>query len=564
MKRNLNLLLIITITALLTGAGTSVFFLFHKGHGDDEVATHAEKRMYHCPMHPNYISDKPGSCPICGMTLVPVNSNEHGSDGEKTQGGKRKIMYYRDAMKPWITSDKPGKASDGMDLVPVYEGDSDDNGTGIKIDPTTIQNMGVTTAPVVMRSLHKEIRTSATLENNETGVHIVNTKIMGYVEKLYIDFTGQPVRKGQPLLSIYSPDLVSTQEEYLQALRYSKGLSGSSQIAQGGAEALVESAKRRLQNWDISESQIQSLAERGTPQKTMTIFSPANGVVLEKMVVTGQSIDAGMPLYKIANLSTIWAMANVYQDDLPYVKKGMKAEIEISSIPGKKFEGTVQFISPVLDMNSKTAQVRIEIPNTADFQLKPQMFAEVNVLSPVVEHGTAIPEQAVIHSGTRNVVIVSLGNGYFKPVEVKVGMTADGYIQIIDGLQEGQTIVTSSQFLIDSESNLRAAVSKMSGPDSSENSPENRTPEQDHKGHSMPGMGMNGKTVDNVASTPASMDAGAENNTLSIDDQKDKKETSTSTVEKGKVIYICPMDKDVVSDKPGKCPKCGMNLVKTE
>jgi Cu(I)/Ag(I) efflux system membrane fusion protein len=467
MNRKLILFVIIILTIIIAGAGTFTHFFGHKD--NSKLADVSKKQMYHCPMHPSYISDKPGDCPICGMKLVPVNQNEH----------------------------------DQISAI-AKENEGGNDGSQIKIDPTTVQSMGVTTAIVENKKLKKEIRTSATLENDETGVYIVNTKYSGYVEKLFIDFTGQTVRKGQPLLTVYSPDLVSTQEEYLQALRYSQGLSGGSQIAHDGAQSLVESAKRRLLNWDISESQIEELTKRGIPQKAMTIFAPANGVILEKMVIAGQNIEAGMALYKIADLSKIWAMANVYQEDLPYIKTGLTAEVELSSMPGKTFEGKVQFISPVLDMNSKTAQVRIEIPNTSDYTLKPQMFANVRILSPVSENGIAIPEQAVIHSGTRNIVIISPGNGYFKPQEVQLGATADGYVEVLDGLKEGQIIVTSSQFLIDSESNLRTAIDKMTGPES-----EKKTPEK-------------------------------QNN----------------------VVFICPMDKDVVSDKPGKCPKCGMDLVK--
>ena len=407
-------------------------------------------------MHPNYISDKPGNCPICGMKLVPFNKE----------------------VSPQPTGNTAeGRGNDGGDA-------------GVKIDPTTVQNMGVTTALVEERILAKEIRTSAMIENNETSVYIVNTKIMGYIEKLYVDFTGQSVKKGQPLLSIYSPDLVSTQEEYLQARGYAQGLSGGSQVAQAGAQDLVESAKRRLRNWDISEAQIDSLAQRGIPQKSMVIYASSSGVVLEKMVIAGQNVTPGMPLYKIADLSKVWAMANIYQEDIAYVKVGMNAEVELSSIPGKLFKGKVQFISPVLDETSKTAQIRIEIPNTPDYLIKPQMFASVKILSPITIHGIAIPEQSVIHTGNRSVVIISQGNGYFKPQEVKLGATAEGYVQVLVGLKEGQTIVTSSQFLIDSESNLKTAINKMtgmSGVDSTMPGKQN-VPEHNHQMPNMPGM----------------------------------------------------------------------------
>jgi membrane fusion protein, copper/silver efflux system len=386
----------------------------HKANNADAVSV--KKRIYHCPMHPNYLSDKPGTCPICGMNLVPVNGNEAG-----------------------------GEAG------------------AVKIDPATVQNMGVTTETVAARSLKKAIHISATIDLNETAVSIVNTKIMGWVEKLFIDYTGQAVQKGQPLLEIYSPDLVSTQDEYLQAVRYLKNLpEGASDNARKGAADLVESGRRRLLNWDIPQSELAALEDRGAAKRTMTIFAPSNGVVLEKMVAAGQNVMPGMELYKVADLSMVWAIANVYQEDLPYVKIGTDAVIDVPSITGKTFTGRVQFISPVLVASTKTAAVRIAVRNTADLLLKPQMFANVTVQSPLSKNALSVSQQAVIHTGQRNIVIVALGNGYFRPQEVTLGMSAGDYVQVLTGLSEGQTIVTSSQFLIDSESNLKSAVMNMS------------------------------------------------------------------------------------------------------
>ena len=368
-------------------------------------------------MHPNYLSDKPGNCPICGMKLVPVHADETG-----------------------------GEAGE------------------VKIDPTTVQNMGVTTETVAERDLKKEIRVSGTIDLNETAISIVNTKIMGWVEKLFIDYTGQKVKKGQPLLTIYSPDLVSAQEEYLQAIHYLQSLpQGITSDARKGAEQLVESGKRRLQNWDIPDKAIAALEERNAPEKAMTIYSPSDGVVLEKMVVAGQNVMPGMALYRVADLSIVWAIANVYQEDLPYVKVGTEAAIEVASIAGRTFQGRLQFVSPVLDASTKTAAVRIAIRNTTDLLLKPQMFANVTIQSPLSRNVLSVSQQAVIHTGQRNIVIVSVGNGYFKPQEVTLGMSAGGYVQVLSGLAKGQTIVTSSQFLIDSESNLKKAISQMSG-----------------------------------------------------------------------------------------------------
>lgn len=379
----------------------------------------AKKQIYHCPMHLNYFSDKPGVCPMCGMKLVPVNGDTASRD-------------------------------DGS----------------VTIDPVTVQNIGVQTETVAVRSLKKDIRVSANIDLDETAVSIVNTKIMGWVEKLFVDFTGQPVKKGQPLLSLYSPDLVSTQEEYLQTVRYRKSLSETASVeARKGADDLVASSKRRLMNWDIPESEIKALEERGMPQKAMIVYSPSSGVVLEKMVVAGQNLAAGTALYKIADLATVWAIANVFQEDISYVKVGMETSVTLPSVPDRTFSGRVQFIAPVLDPTTKTAAVRIAIRNTPDYVLKPSMFANVQVVSPVAKNALSVSRQSVIHTGTRDIVIVALDNGRFKPVEVKLGMSADGFVQIVSGLAEGQTIVTSSQFLLDSESNLKVAMDKMGGMD---------------------------------------------------------------------------------------------------
>ena len=435
-----------------------------------EVRAAAKKVIYHCPMHPNYLSDKPGNCPMCGMKLVPVNEPAATSpEALGTTPGKKehKILYYRDAMNPSYTSPEPGKVPDGMDLVPVYADETGGEAGEVKIDPTTVQNMGVATEVVSERDLKKEIRVSGTIDLNETEISVVNTKIMGWVEKLFIDYTGQAVKKGQPLLTIYSPDLVSAQEEYLQAIRYLKSLpEGMTSDARKGAEQLVESGKRRLLNWDIPDKAITALEERNSPGKAMTIYSPSDGVVLEKMVVAGQNVMPGMPLYKLADLSVVWAIANVYQEDLAYVKIGTEATTEVPSIAGRTFTGKVQFLSPVLDPSTRTAAVRIAIRNTPDRLLKPQMFANITIQSPLSKDVLSVSQQAVIHTGPRNIVIVSLGNGRFKPQEVTLGMGANGFVQVLAGLAAGETIVTSSQFLIDSESNLKKAISQMGGMDS--------------------------------------------------------------------------------------------------
>jgi RND family efflux transporter MFP subunit len=424
----------------------------------NESNTPGERKIlyYRDPMNPQITSPTPKKSSD-GMDFVPVYGESAGASGEK------RIAYYKDPMHPWFTSDKPGKAPDcGMDMVPVYEGESDTK--GIKIDPVTVQNIGVKTEVVQRRKLNKIIRAVGKIDLDETKVYSVNTKIMGWVEELYVDYTGKVVRKGEPLLELYSPELVSTQEEYLQAIRYRNQLRQSSiEEARKGADALVESAKRRLVYWDITGEEIRQLEERGAPKKTMTFYSPVNGIVMNKMVFKGKAAMAGMDLYKIADLSTVWIIADIYQFELPWVKVGQQAEIELSYLPGRTFKGTITYIYPMLSMETKTAKVRVEVRNTPSLDFKPEMYATVKLISPVVVDAVAIPDQAIIRSGERNIAVIALGGGYFDPREIKLGLMADGYVQVLEGINEGEKIVTSSQFLIDSESNLKAAVGFMLG-----------------------------------------------------------------------------------------------------
>lgn len=491
--------------------------------------------LYHCPMHTTYFSNKPGDCPICGMKLVPVNAE--GSPGSKNS--ERKILYYRDPEKPWATSEKPGKTAEGKELEPVYEDDAA-AGHAIKIEPAVVQNMGVATEKVKVRKLQRDIRTGGNVEINETRVSVVNAKVMGWVEKLYVDFTGQEVKAGQKLLDLYSPELVSAQEEYLEALRYRKSLLTSTPEARDGAANLIASAKQRLLNWDMSEQDLARLETEQRAQRTIPFYAPVNGIVLEKMVVTGQNVMPGMAFYKIADVSRVWVIANVYQDDLPFIATGQSAKIELASQPGRLLKGVVSFISPVLDMSSKTAQVRIEVENTQDHPLKPNMFASVQIVSPLSVSAVSVPEQSVIRSGKRNIVIVALGNGYFKPLEVRLGISAQGYVQVLNGLHEGETIVTSSQFLIDSESNLAAVVRQMTSQPEEEQKIEKDSVAGHAPGHqhSSRGTGGDSKTVN----TPG---------------QKKLKSEQ-------KVVYTCPMHPQIVQDHPGKCPLCGMNLVRKQ
>jgi len=381
--------------------------------------------------------------------------------------GERTILYYRNPMNPAVTSPVPMKDEMGMDYAPVYaEGSgagAEAPGKGAKIDPAVIQKIGVVTEPARKRILTRTIRASGIVDFNEKNLFDLNAKIMGWADQLYVNYTGQPVSKGQALFELYSPELVSGQEEYLQSLNYLRQVQDSPDPATiDRARQMAESAKRRLLYWDIPESEIKALEKRGTPNKNLIIRSPAQGVVIEKMIIQGQKIEPGMELYKIADLTTVWVFADIYQDELAWVKLGQNADISLSYLPGQKFSGAITYISPTLEMESKTVKVRIEVNNTSAFDLKPGMFATVEIRSTLPGPVLAAPEQSIIHSGERNLAVIALGNGYFEPRELSLGVNADGYVQILEGVSEGEQIVVSSQFLIDSESNLKAAVQQLS------------------------------------------------------------------------------------------------------
>jgi RND family efflux transporter MFP subunit len=467
--RKISLSRILIVSTVLFAAGGAFFWAGCSKKADTHIQS-GQETVYHCPMHPNYLSHQPGNCPICGMKLVPVNSS-----APQTENGKGKILYYRDAMNPSHTSDKPGKAPDGMDLVAVYEGEG--GGNGVKIDPAMIQSIGVQTEKAAMRALTRDVRATATIMPDERRVSIITTKVMGYVEKLFVNYTGQRVKVGQPLYSVYSPDLVSAQAEYLQVFK---------NIDSKDSGQLLRNARKRLMNWDITEAQIAELEKRGTPERALTIVSPAEGLVAEKMVVEGQTIEPGMQLYKLIDYSRVWAEAAIYQQDVPLVNIGQKGTIDLDYYPGEHFTGSITYIAPELNMESRTLKVRLETPNTPTFKIKPGMNATVTIHSTVNKKAITVPDQAVIHSGTRTLVVIAKGGGYFEPREIKIGQTAQGYTEVVSGVREGEEIVVSSQFLIDSESNLKAAIMKMGGKkDTTETSPSTNNTAMDS---TMPGM----------------------------------------------------------------------------
>jgi Cu(I)/Ag(I) efflux system membrane fusion protein len=331
-----------------------------------------------------------------------------------------------------------------------------------QISPEKQQLIGVKIGQVEMRPLEKIIRTVGRVDYDEKRIVSVSLKVGGWIEDLYVDFTGKYVKKEEPLLTIYSPELVSTQEEYLLALQAKKSLSKSPfpEVA-GSGDSLAESANRRLKLWDITDEEIRNLEETGQAKKTVTLYSPFTGFVLEKATYKGMNVMPGTALFKLADLSVVWLYADIYEYELPFIRLGQQASIQLTYLPGETFIGKAIYIYPSLNAETRTAKVRFEIPNPHG-KLKPEMYANVEIKVRLGQK-LAVPEGAIIDTGVRQIAILDKGSGYFEPREVKVGSKVDGYYEVIKGLKAGERIVTSANFLIDSESNLKEAMGGMAG-----------------------------------------------------------------------------------------------------
>ncbi len=387
-----------------------------------------------------------------------------GGDGPCPGGAS--ALYWKAPMDPTYIREEPGKAPMGMDLIPVCTGEqsSAEQAGGIRIDPSVVQSIGVRSAPVSHRDLARKVRTVGRVTYDERLVEHVHTKIQGWVEHLHVEYVGEIVEGGQPLLEIYSPELVSTQEELLLAARYrdATAKSGFKDVSEGG-QSLYEATRRRLELWDIRQQDIDRLLETGEVRKTVTLYAPTQGVVTHMAVRHGMEVGPKDNLYTIADLSRVWVYADIYEYELPWIAVGQQGTVELSYLPGRSFQGSVTYVYPFLDPKSRTARVRIELPNP-DLILKPEMYANVTIETDIHRGVLAVPEEAVIRSGRRSIAIVALGDGRFEPREVTLGLdSGDGWLEITDGLHAGEQVVTSGQFLIDSESKLQEAVQKFLG-----------------------------------------------------------------------------------------------------
>lgn len=405
---------------------------------------------------------------VAGVTAgYWMGSRSSGGPPREAAGGMkevRRILYYRNPMGP-DTSPVPKKDPMGMDYIPVYESGepkADVPAGAVKISLDKVQLLGVRSEAAELRELRRTVRAVGTIQANERSLYMVAPRFEGWIEKLYVNTTGQSVRRGQPLMQVYSPDLVTAQEEYLIALRGADKLKGSGSDAQAVIQQVADDSLRRLRNWGISDQELQALRRNGKPTRLLTYRSAASGVVLSKSSVEGMRFMPGEVLFEIADLSSVWVLAEVSEQEVGLIRLGQEAKLDIVAYPDKTFVGKVAFLYPTLDAGTRTAKVRIELANP-DGLLKPAMFVNVKLASGHM-HGEvlAVPESAVLDSGTRQAVLVRHSEGMFEPRAVELGMNADGYVEITDGLREGEQVVVRANFLIDAESNIKAALETFS------------------------------------------------------------------------------------------------------
>lgn len=594
----------------------------HEGHRTTQMKT-----LYTCGMHPEIVSDEPGTCPKCDMKLTPMDPDRARvileARGESVPAGgaakkDRKVLYWRAPMDPTYIRNEPGKSPMGMDLVPVYE-DQVAGGPSIRIDPVTEQNMGLRYDVVRTGPLEKTIRTVGAVDYDEQGLGTVTTKIDGWVEKIHVDRTGVQVHKDEPLFEIYSPELVSTQRDYLVALRDLQNAESQNNPNMARmARDRLDSARGRLQLFDITDAQIEKLEKEEEVRKTLTITSLLTGIVTHKNVVQGDYVKAGSPTYKIADLSNVWVIGKVFESDVPYLQLGQEAQMELDYLPGRVYRGRVTYIYPYLEPGTREVPVRMEFHNPG-YDLKPGMFATIKLQSKIADRAVLVPAMSVIDTGERKIAYVLREPGKFEPRRLTTGVRTDNdEIQVIHGLAPGEKVVASGQFLLDSESRLREATLKMLNPGMSNTAQtlDNTTSTMTgaHAGHVAPGerpelstkwvcpmpshagilydesgpcplckMKMvpaqpwqkaGGRIDHYTCPMPEHYDVHEENpgkcpqcgmTLIPVTEEDMARFEQVKPGEMPQALYTCPMPihADVVSDKPGDCPKCGMKLVPT-
>lgn len=426
--------------------------------------TPASQQRYQCPMHPSVISDHPGECPICHMDLVLIDETRGAREDHAAPVQAATPLLYRHPMNPAITSPTPMKDEMGMDYIPVY---ADGNGlkseslegrSPVLLDSTGLARAGIRTERVRRESIGHSIRTVGVVAADETRVHHLHLKVSGFIEHLYVAFEGQVVRAGEPMLSVYSPELLASQEDFLRAHAAAQRFSASPlpEVRQGGLD-LLAAARRRLELLDVPVSMIESLEAKGQSQRNVILYSHHSGFVTAKDVYEGMQVEPGRELFTITDLSHVWIEADVFEAEAPLVALGLPASLTLAYDPSLKLTGKVAYIFPTFRTETRTLRVRFDFPNP-QLRLKPGMFADVELqLAP--RDALTIPDSAVIDTGTRQLIFVKSASGEYQPREVRLGVHGDRRVEVLSGLTETDELVVEGNFLLDSESRLKAAIS---------------------------------------------------------------------------------------------------------
>jgi RND family efflux transporter MFP subunit len=438
---------------ILLGAGFGAGLWYARRGAASGPAKDERKILYWVdPMHPAYKSDKPGIAPDCGMKLVPV----YAGGGTASPGAKAKILYYQDPHEPSYHSDTPGmNPATGNDLVPVYE-EAPPPGT-INISSDKQQLIGVKYVTATVSSGVDTVRAVGRIAADERRITRIHPKVDGWIYKVHVDFTGQFVKAGEPLLTLYSPEMLATEQEFLLALRARDTMKNQpSREAYENSEILIEAARRRLELWDLTDAQIDEIQRTRQPIRTVALVSPASGYVTSRNAFPSQRVGPDTELYAITDLSNVWILADVFETDAPRIHTGQTAVVSLPNENGKSFNAKVTYIQPEVDAATRTLKVRLEAPNPA-LRLKPEMFVDVSFPIGLAARLT-VPADAVINTGLRRTVFVDRGNGNLEPRDVMTGERIGDRIQILSGLEAGERVVASGAFLIDSEAQLKNAL----------------------------------------------------------------------------------------------------------
>jgi RND family efflux transporter MFP subunit len=446
-------IIVVALVAALLG-GVALGYRFGRAGRTTAPATDMTQRgaLYHCPMHPRIVSDKPGQCPICQMTLV-----------KNVDEPRSKRTIYRSTMNPNEISDHPGNDSMGMAMAPE---EIDEPAAGaephveglasLALSTRKRQLLGARTVRAEVAPFVKVVRAVGQIAIDERRMQHVHTKIQGWIEHLHAGAVGETVRKGDPLLTIYSPELLASQREYLVALDQRARVAASAPDVTADAEHLVEAATRRLLLQDMTETQIVELARTREAQRVVTLYSPVSGTITARNVSHGERIESATSLLDIADLERVWVLADVYESELSWVHHGQEAVIALSYLPGRAYTGRVSLMSPLLDSTTRTVKVRVELDNR-DLELRPGMFASVELHADLGRR-LGVPKDAVLRSGTRNIVFISPTDGSFEPREVELGLELPDRWEIRKGLTEGDHVLAAGNFFLDAESKLKAAL----------------------------------------------------------------------------------------------------------